>query len=450
MNQPEDQAPAQPPSPLPSQGIQLPATEQPPPEPPVFEFTWKSGTKQAFRTLSDIQSWLQSELARWSWLDDAITMGKEGEFQLRWANSLKVRLTPLSEASSYIKAFIDKSQSELSAKARQRLLNVQSAEHSGHLFLSHHPQFTYIENLRLTDVVRAMGAALVLFADELPGGPALVKLAATIDAGLFTTNRSQESFAGLDTTLKQYEDKWARTANESRNLLTTLQTELQVRQTELDGLKKAHQEWSEDFVKRFAEWERRSKEDRSNFVTVTQNKYKEDLEAFRQALKANTQLRQPAAMWDRLMLYQWIFAFLALVVTLAMIIGVPILAIHYRTEIAALWTDAKINSFVDYWKLGPAFLATFVYVWLVRIGFRVFLSTRQVATEASLRSNMAQVYAALIAEKSIERNKDTMAQLLEAMFRPVPTELHNAEAPPPTPHTFVQNLMDHQGRKKGE
>jgi hypothetical protein len=97
--------------------------------------------------------------------------------------------------------------------------------------------------------------------------------------------------------------------------------------------------------------------------------------------------------------------------------------------------DAKI----EYQHGALILLLSGFAIWLLRILTRMFLSNVHQSSDASQRKTMVETYLALEEEGKLTEERRTM--IIEAMFRPVTTEVVKEDETPSHPFGFVSKLV---------
>jgi hypothetical protein len=177
-------------------------------------------------------------------------------------------------------------------------------------------------------------------------------------------------------------------------------------------------------------------------ISTATEELEQGLEGLRSAQLAKLTSEQPVELLDsKVPVYQrrarW-----ALGTTIAVGLFGPALLATLAEIGVEFPTGDDISSWVDYWRLGPLAVGTFLYVWALRVSLKHFTSARHMMMEAEIRSTIASSYLALLTQKGVPGSEATLLMLTESLFRPISSGLLGSESPPPTPYTKAHEFFD--------
>ncbi|CAG0950078.1 hypothetical protein PLCT2_00142 [Planctomycetaceae bacterium] len=427
----------------PTEAAASPQPSQPPqtlpPAPIALKLPQEQGGVREFRTVTQLRDWLQGEISAWQWVADMSGGGAvSADLQQIAAQIVAVMLNVLTNAHAIAKSRSDGQEND--PKLKSRLDAVVSI--GAKLILTGTPRHRYVESVRANDPTRALCLVSVLCDSGVTITPQSRRIVAEFDAASFLTGRSDEAVRSFESSFANLQSRWQDALNTAAAATAAYQEDRGKALDSLAQIQKSQLEWTKEAKDLWEKWKSAEEGKVSAALAATKAKYESDVDAIRKAVELDFRLKAPVVYWRGASRWNTGFAWATLFLTTVILLAPPIVAFVFRSELSNSLQVDRIQGFADYWRFGPAALATFLYIWCIRVGFRVYLSFKQVAAEAGMRATMTEVFISLLSEKGVERNAESMRTLMEAMFRPISTGLVGGEQPPPTPHTVLQKIVE--------
>ncbi len=412
----------------------------------VIDLSQLGGRRHEFGSGQELWAWANAEAELWLWLKNLASSLAVNGVQIQSDHAQIVGQVWAHQGSSVeslrdtAKALLDRPDPvpKLQARLVQFLLNVQQ----GRFIPRNTALFDFVQRIAKDSPVRASLVMAFLWGLQIPHSSAREFLEAQLDASLYLTARGTEWFEAQKSEAGQASQTWIQaaalaqaTATALAGDRTTAQETLRLEKEALEGERNLRElnwkNWKQEQSKALQEWEDASKA-----------KHELDLKAIRASVDQGLRLKKPVEQWHSTKKWFAGYAIGALVVTGICSVLPVWAAICWHKEIVRVLELSAIHEWVDYWRIGPVFLATFLYVWVIRLGVRIFLAFQQIATEAGLRARMSEMYLALIKEEGVTGTPESLRLLLDAMFRPIDTGLGGGDQAPPLPQTLIQNMVD--------
>lgn len=390
------------------------------------------GGTLTFTKLADYKDWLKKQVDAWGWLGaesfvGALTEQEKSDARkvlravvLPFEEALKAK--PVTRSFGQPAAFsFDVSKKRLTASKRRLL--VEGSE-----------TFDFVMALVSADPVLAMYSVgfFIGLSDALGDG---VKKAEAISiSAKFVLGETHEDLLNIPGYLADLQAAAGKIQSMNKSAAQTLR---EVREQCGGIVVKVEKEISQWRSERFTALE----EEIGSIIRKTQD----DVGALKQAYVADVALKAPVQYWTETAAGFRQRAKYALSATIGLVVVFFLGMLLVGSGVVPVFgSELAVTGWVDYWRLAPAALLTFMFVWFVRVGLRSYFSAQHLAVDSEIRANLTKSYLALLSTEHVIGDAGTFRLLLDALFRPTTTGLAGGEQPPPTPQTIIQQVLDTQ------
>lgn len=378
------------------------------------------GGKLVFKDIQELQTWMETEIAVWSWLDSYVN--SDGNLQSAISNG---QFTMRNQLRSYVQQY-PQNPGLLSEINNYFTNNIAS----GRFILSATPAGKLILKKKENDPMAAAWSLAALTGTGLNlnsvTGSALdgILEAALFRLGIRGTALSEKE--ALDQAFGQVTVALAEARaniDAAKAEATRLAEEFQNTQKDFrDDIKNTLQKAGEDFAAEVKQGE-------------------DQLQAIAKTYDDKLALQAPVTYWEtkqkkHLTAIRWLIPITVLVMVLS-VLGI-VAAIHY------LLPTVTPGSFPEPWKLGLILIVVTMVIWITRLLIKVLLSHVHLHTDAQERRILTNTYLSLIRSNET-LNDENRTLILQILFRPAATGIVD-DGGPATPMEFFGKLASGGGK----
>lgn len=379
------------------------------PEPILAIDLGENGGKATFRSVEEIEAWVNKETAFWSWMPG---VPQHDVINQAWSR--------INVALSQIQAHIQ------NAKNNQQQPNYGGfVDAIRDLMASYYmpspqvvlhsaaPIAKYIDKLRLSEPI----IAAFLVADQMKciWEPARSQLIRGIVEAVLFENGLRSNLEPEKASLRELREEWRKelrsAVDESTDVQNRFEGTLTQVQTLYDNQKVEHDKIVSDHISAFNLEIDRSKKDLENITRTYEEKLK---------------LQAPVKYWAKKRKGHLL---LAIGFGVACLVTMTLAGWYIGSQIHALLANLDPGATPEYWKLGGLFVLATLSVWVIRILVRIFLSHVHLEADAAERMTMVQTYLALVRRGQGPKDEDRQL-ILQTLFRPAVTGIVKDDAAP--------------------
>lgn len=363
-----------------------------------------------FRTLEEIEAWLQSERNFWAWLGGQA--GQQPAHQL-WQN--------YNQLWNNVTDSINNARQRMEQSDFQNYIDqidsyCQPTYRNNTLFHSSNPSATFLDNLKQEKpLVAACAACYLLGLGINPQLPQSIE-------GAFEALKFREGITcNIDTEklrLEELSKSFSEVREGYKSDLNELQNEFEAIAEAIEAARAEQQEKFDTLIK-----------DSETKLTDIQDTYDKKLS-----------LQSSVTYWNNKYKKHLKFSCVFGIVTaLSALAGVYCIKIQLNEVLKQAAETTKSSPNADYLRIGMVIiLATFV-LWFVRILVRILLSHLHLGSDANERVTMIQTYLALLREgNSLQENEKQL--ILQTLFRPSSDGIVKDDGAPPSIPEAISRL----------
>lgn len=379
------------------------------PEPILTVDLGENGGKIVFRSIEEIEAWINRETEFWAWIGSVPQHDIINQAWLRINNVLGQIRTQTQNARNHQQqpafgGFIDPIKS---------LLQTYYSPSPQMVLHSTAPIAKHADKLRLSSPIVA--AFLVADSMNCTWEPARNQFIHGVIEGALFAHGYRSNVEPEKTALSELKAEWQKLLQLAVDESTDIQNRFEAvlaKTEELHGQQeKAHSEIVTKHESAFNSELARSKSELENITRTYEEKLK---------------LQAPVKYWAKKQTrHFWMSVLFGFVSILGMLAG----ALYIVSELHNLLADLKQNETPPYWKLGGLFVVATLSVWFVRILVRIFLSHVHLGSDAAERVTMVQTYLALVRRGQGPKDEDRQL-ILQTLFRPAVTGIVKDDAAP--------------------
>jgi hypothetical protein len=407
-------------------------------EHPGFPFDVKLGSNGQFEfaSIEDVARWLATEQNAWAWTRNCGHPQITQHYQQAWQNT--------DQRIKNYRQFQERDKSRALPEAQQLAQQVRSDYKAGRYFTAATPEAKFLQSLSGRDV--QVGALAVLLKGDPPTSGKhiegvvrahlyLLGVHATAEAGRSALEALQKEL--LDE-LAQARTEREKAGNESGELLSQLEAAWQTAQA-------AGEKQFADVRDGF-EQDRERATQAASLAAKEAKERLESIESIEKTYREFMSLEAPVKYWEEQRTrYRGRSIAWGLAALVAFAAGGGLL---YR--LAGTWSDIVANAEThvpnaEYFLIGRAILLATIFVWVVRVLVRGFLSALHMETDAGERVVMAKTYLALFSEDKI--GESDRALVLAPLFKPSSTGIVKDDAAPASWYEFLTRPGGISGRQ---
>lgn len=364
----------------------------------------------SFKTLEEIEAWLQSERNFWGWLGGQA--GQQPVHQL-WQN--------YNQLWNSITQSINNARQRVDQPDFQNYINqidsyCQPTYHNNSLLHSSSPTAIFLDNLKKEKpLVAACAACYLLGLGINPQLPHSIE-------GAFEALKFREGITSNIDTERQRLEELSKSFYDVRE---GYQNDLNELQNEFETIAKAIES---------ARSEQQSKFDK--LVEDSESKLKDIQETYDKKLSLQSSVTYWKDKYKRHLIFSCVFAIVA---TLSALLGLYFIRLQFN-EVLKQTVEATVqNTKAEYLRIGMVIIVATFVLWFVRIIVRILLSHLHLGSDANERVTMIQTYLALLREgNSLQENEKQL--ILQTLFRPSADGIVKDDGAPPSIPEAISRL----------
>ena len=377
------------------------------------------GKTRTFGNIEKVREFIVSEQERWAWFDHkkvpAINRVSAGLAQMYLGrfNGMQSHATQYAQAADASNLANLKAQFE-ATYVKDRVL------YSGS------PEGKFILHLKDDDIFVAAGALAYL--SQKPDPEQRNGLAGSYMAFLF-----DKGLLGK-TTIDPYRESWEEISARFSNSASEVEAVVQFILRDSKNNENQHRERIIEMDGRFKKFMSDAEDERAGLA---------------EAYDKHMSLQAPVDYWetqrtesDKQARYYWKIFVSALIGGVALFVWLVNMWFEgAETDPAAEVSIASWAQQIPLWRIAVVFIATSMWVWILRLLARNLLSHIHIASTAGERVVMTKAYLALLRDKNVD--KEHIEIILRNLFRPIATGIVKDDASP----TFMVDLIEKATKK---
>ncbi len=360
-----------------------------------------NGGKLSFRTLEEIEAWVQKEESVWNWLASVTQQdGNTAQIYQRQISPYQ----PIRQVIAQAKPHIETEHFEAQLNAIKQKIMAYYGNTTITSLSASAPKSKFIFELKESDPVLA--AYVLGYFISVPIVPNVHKSFKGALEALMFEKGYRKNLAAEKKSLTKLRSEWQAELDSYRTKLDELTQDYETKKAEIEDL---HAKQGEDFDQALLDG-------------------KEELEKVTETYEQKLALQAPVKYWrDKKVTHHKLarnFAW-ASGVWLGVSGGVLIATIH------AVLSDLEPGKNPALWQSLSLAAAAFVVVWIARILIKITLSHLHLKEDASERVTMAETYLSLLRHEGGPEKGD-LELILTTLFRPNSDGLVKDDGMPPT------------------